>query len=385
MYSQTDIEHLISLISKIPFIGVIITSKEGYIEYVSDVFTKMSGYTLEEVVGKTPNILKSGVHPESFYKILWDTISSNQIFTSTVCNKSKDGREYWQKISIIPITENGVIIKYAGFLFDVTYFRSSELKLGAILSVLPDIITTWDNKRVITEILPKEISQIYPRFWNMLGKTLEESNIYPQELINEVNVCLDFVDSNPTETYRFIHEVSTEEKGVRVFESSYQRYNSDKYISISRDITDVVNKTQEVNLLLNSFPESIFIIDNTGRILQTHLSPLGLARIFTEKDFNGKMLEEAWGDIGNDVASGFGIAIENLKKGSMIEHLQFEIDIDDKRATFEISISDYPRDRYLVIVRDITDSRQIKMLSDFKNSLKNLVESNTALFNKFKV
>jgi PAS domain-containing protein len=55
-----------------------ITDKDGIIHYVNPAFEKITGYTREEVLGKSPGILKSGEHDSSFYKTMWDEISSGE-------------------------------------------------------------------------------------------------------------------------------------------------------------------------------------------------------------------------------------------------------------------------------------------------------------------
>ncbi len=70
---------------------ILITDKSGKIEYVNDAVEKVTGYTREEILGKTPRILKSGRHDKDFYKKMWDTILSGQTYTATLTNRKKEG------------------------------------------------------------------------------------------------------------------------------------------------------------------------------------------------------------------------------------------------------------------------------------------------------
>ena len=58
---------------------VVITDRDGVIEYVNPAFETITGYTLEEALGQTPRILKSGVHDDRFYEKLWEHISAGKV------------------------------------------------------------------------------------------------------------------------------------------------------------------------------------------------------------------------------------------------------------------------------------------------------------------
>jgi len=87
---------------------VIITDKEGTILFVNDTVTKITGYSKEELLGKKPNIFKSGLHPDVYYKELWDTITKGKIYENVLINKKKNGEIFYLLDKIIPI--NGYYI-----------------------------------------------------------------------------------------------------------------------------------------------------------------------------------------------------------------------------------------------------------------------------------
>lgn len=91
---------------------VIITDKEGTIKYVNSSFERFTGYTKEEVIGRTPRILKSGRHDEIFYRILWETIRSGKIFRAEIINKKKNGDLYYEEKTITPIKDSAGRITY---------------------------------------------------------------------------------------------------------------------------------------------------------------------------------------------------------------------------------------------------------------------------------
>lgn len=101
--------------------NVVITDKHGVIEYVNPAFERTMGYAQEEVLGKTPRILKSSHHSESFYKTLWDRILSGQVFSEIIINKRKDGKLCHTDQTITPIKDaEGKITHFVSVWKDIT-------------------------------------------------------------------------------------------------------------------------------------------------------------------------------------------------------------------------------------------------------------------------
>src|SRR5690606_15657184 len=85
------------------FTSIEITDANGIIEYVNPIFSQVTGYSAEEIIGKKPSILKSGIHTPEFYKQLWQTISSGNLWQGEICNRRKDGSLYWEQVTISPV------------------------------------------------------------------------------------------------------------------------------------------------------------------------------------------------------------------------------------------------------------------------------------------
>ena len=82
---------------------IVITNTEGTIEYVNPAFVSLTGYNLEEAVGKTPRILKSGRHDQSFYHEMWDTLLHDKVWRGRLIDKKKDGTLFEQDAAISPV------------------------------------------------------------------------------------------------------------------------------------------------------------------------------------------------------------------------------------------------------------------------------------------
>jgi PAS domain S-box-containing protein len=113
-------------------VSVMITDKEGVIEYVNPFFTELTGYCFEEAKGKTPNILKSGHQSTAFYEKLWNTILSGRDYEGEFLNKKKTGELYWAKAVVSPITNSdGSIINFVSIKQDITEKKRIDEELVA--------------------------------------------------------------------------------------------------------------------------------------------------------------------------------------------------------------------------------------------------------------
>ncbi|MGW8303247.1 MAG: PAS domain-containing protein, partial [Desulfobacterales bacterium] len=93
--------------------SVVVTDKNGTIEYVNPTFSDVTGYSAKEAIGQNPRILKSGNHPDSFYKDLWDTILSGKTWRGEFLNRKKNAEEFWESTSISAIkNEEGEITHF---------------------------------------------------------------------------------------------------------------------------------------------------------------------------------------------------------------------------------------------------------------------------------
>jgi len=109
---------------------IVITDSQGTIEYVNPCFEKTTGYTFAEAVGQNPRVLKSGEQDGSFYRNLWDTITSGQIWKGQFHNRRKDGSLYWEEATISPVFDNsGRIVHFIAVKEDITERKALEANL----------------------------------------------------------------------------------------------------------------------------------------------------------------------------------------------------------------------------------------------------------------
>lgn len=110
--------------------AIMITDRAGNIEYVNPAFTRFTGYTLQDVYGRPPRMLQTGLTAPEVYQDLWRTIIHGQAWQGEFCNRRKDGTLYWEQASIAPIfDEAGVITHFIGIKEDVTRRKQLENEL----------------------------------------------------------------------------------------------------------------------------------------------------------------------------------------------------------------------------------------------------------------
>ncbi|NVO21700.1 MAG: response regulator [Bacteroidetes bacterium] len=113
--------------------AIVITNNKGIIISVNPAFTSLTGFTEEEVLGKNHReITKSGIHPDSFYKNLWETILSGKVWHGEMINRRKDGAFYNEEMTITPVHNNqGDISQFVAIKQNITERKIAELAIEA--------------------------------------------------------------------------------------------------------------------------------------------------------------------------------------------------------------------------------------------------------------
>ncbi len=113
--------------------AILITDGKGVIIWVNPAFTKLTGYSFNEALGKNPRILKSGEHDSAFYKSLWGTILAGKTWKGETTNMRKDGSLYTEEMMIAPLrAEDGRITNFIAIKQDISERKLSEEKLKSL-------------------------------------------------------------------------------------------------------------------------------------------------------------------------------------------------------------------------------------------------------------
>lgn len=134
--------------------GIIITDVTGTIIWANSSFSRMTGYSLEEVVGKNPKeLVKSGKQDAEFYSDMWKMILAGKVWEGELVNKRKDGTLYSEEMTITPISENGHdVTHFVAIKQDVTQRKEleraiagGERRLQELMDFLPQTVYEMDG------------------------------------------------------------------------------------------------------------------------------------------------------------------------------------------------------------------------------------------------
>lgn len=182
-----EIRKLSRAVEQSPSIAII-ADADGNIEYVNPKFTQITGYSLEEVIGKNPRILKSGETPPEEYKRLWDTITTDGEWRGEFRNKRKNGESYWAAASISAIKNaEGTISHFLSVQEDISdrkraeeALRQNEERTRLIVESALDAVITMNAQGLITVWNPQAETIFGWSREGAVGRRLAETIIPPQ-------------------------------------------------------------------------------------------------------------------------------------------------------------------------------------------------------------
>ena len=127
------------------------TDINGFITYVNDRFCEITGYSEDELIGKTHSIIRDFDTPESIFSNIWKTITKGDVWSGILKNRKKDGTAYYVNSVIYPIKDkDGKILEYISIRQDITKLINGE-KLLEIYST--DTVTHLPNRQKLNEVL----------------------------------------------------------------------------------------------------------------------------------------------------------------------------------------------------------------------------------------
>jgi diguanylate cyclase (GGDEF)-like protein/PAS domain S-box-containing protein len=137
--------------------SLMITDANGLILRVNQAFTKDTGYTMEEIVGKTPHLLQSGRHKDDFYRAMWETIDRAGTWQGEIWDRRKNGEVYpkWLNISAVK-GGDGVVTHYVGAHIDITERKAAEEEIQHL--AFYDPLTRLPNRRLLLDRLHQALA-----------------------------------------------------------------------------------------------------------------------------------------------------------------------------------------------------------------------------------
>ncbi|MFC1563960.1 PAS domain S-box protein [candidate division KSB1 bacterium] len=172
--AEEEIKELSEAVKQSPA-TVVITDKDGTIEYVNPRFEQVTGYTSEEAIGQNPRILNAGVQPKEYYKVMWETLIAGNVWSGELCNKKKNGDIFWESVSISPVRDdNGEIVKFVAVKEDITERKKAEKELKKANEIA---VQSQQRLNALFEALPVGVTLI-----SQTGE-IQESNKIAQNIL----------------------------------------------------------------------------------------------------------------------------------------------------------------------------------------------------------
>ena len=138
--------------------AVVITDRDGRVEWVNRAFSDLTGFRLEDVLGETPRMLKSGIQSDFYYEKMWETILGGHVWRGELYNRRKDGSVYVEEQTITPVTgTDGAIRHFVAVKQDVTQRRKTEERIRYL--ALHDPLTDLGNRRSVEESLERVVAR----------------------------------------------------------------------------------------------------------------------------------------------------------------------------------------------------------------------------------
>jgi diguanylate cyclase (GGDEF)-like protein/PAS domain S-box-containing protein len=140
--------------------GITITDRVGNILQVNDAFTRITGYTRAEVLGRNPRFLQSGLHTRDFYASMWDFLNREGHWSGEIWNRTKSGDIYAETLTINAIHNSaGEVEQYVGMFTDITELKEQEQRLEHIARY--DALTGLPNRALLGDRLRQAMAHTH--------------------------------------------------------------------------------------------------------------------------------------------------------------------------------------------------------------------------------
>jgi PAS domain S-box-containing protein len=327
--------------------AVVLTDENGNILEVNDAFCRITGYSKDEVIGKNPRILKSGLHDANFYKEMWDSILTKGYWKGEIINKKKNGEFYFALLSISSIKDEvHGLTYYLGIQSDITEQKKAEEQIRYQANLLENVndaiiaadlnyrITSWNKAAEkmygykAEEVIGKEISEVvkveFPGLTReQVRQILQEKGFWKGEAIHynrfgekiyvssSLSIIRD-INGNPIGTVGINRDITEQKK-------------AEEKLKLYAEQLEIANaQLQELNKLKSEF------LANTSHELRTPLnSIIGFLNLIKEGLYESK--EEMMQFVDNALMSARHLLniINDILDIAKIEAGKLELTIED--------------------------------------------------------
>ncbi len=137
--------------------GIMVTDAANRIVEVNPAFTRITGYSAEEVIGRSPSLLASGRQDQAFYQSLWDSLNQQDAWRGEIWNRRKSGEVYAEILAISAVRDQrGQVLNYIGVFSDISQIKAHEKELDLIAHYDP--LTGLPNRRLLGDLLGRQLA-----------------------------------------------------------------------------------------------------------------------------------------------------------------------------------------------------------------------------------
>lgn len=285
-----DIESRIAAVAFESHECMMITDANSVIIRINHAFTDSTGYTAQDVVGKTPRMLQSGRHNADFYREMWETIRRTGMWHGEIWDRRKNGEIYpkWLTISTVK-DSNGIVTNYVGSHIDITDRKLLEDELNRQAHI--DFLTGVSNRRHFMELAEQELNRA-TRYANSLSIFMMDIDFFKQVndthghkagdavLIKLAQVCcetlreVDVIGRIGGEEFAILLPETDMETAAEVAERLRVAITDTKVplesglplrVTVSIGVVSLSSKEDNIDVLLNLADKALYEAKETGR------------------------------------------------------------------------------------------------------------------------
>jgi diguanylate cyclase (GGDEF)-like protein/PAS domain S-box-containing protein len=227
--------------------GIVIADPAGIILDVNDAFTHITGYTREEAVGRSTNLLRSGRHGKEFYANMWRDLIESGHWSGEIWNRGKDGRIFAEMLTITVVRDKaGKTHQYVALFSDITSEKEHEQALQRLAQY--DLLTGLPNRALLRDRLHHALAQADRR-----GSILAV-------------VCLDLDNFKAINDHHghsvgdeLLTTVAHRMKSVMRKEDTLARLGGDEFIAVFLDLDNPDQSVLAVSQLLDAASQSVSV------------------------------------------------------------------------------------------------------------------------------
>ncbi|WP_276089300.1 PAS domain S-box protein [Pedobacter sp. JY14-1] len=267
---------------------VAITDQKGIIRHANKNFSKISGYSEKELIGKDHRLLNSGYHDKSFIKEMWRTIAGGKVWKGDFCNRRKDGSHYWVDTTIIPfLNQHGKPYQYVSIRFDRTEAKQAKqelieknIQIGNLLESINDgfialdqeLRYTYVNQRTSEMVGLSPAAMSGKKIWDLFPEAIGSSTWSAIEEARRTGVPVTNEDYYaPLNLWQENH-IYPNEKGLSIFISDISwRKREEEQKALLADISKIFEQSSALTELMQQVMQKIITVNNSICLAETWL------------------------------------------------------------------------------------------------------------------